>query len=88
MIVLAPIIFLVSMVVAYLVVGRSFTPVDQLINEVEAITDGRSLHRRLPADASNDELSRLSLTVNAMLVASRDLVRARCAASPPTRATS
>jgi two-component system OmpR family sensor kinase len=67
MIVVAPIIFLVSMVVAYLVVGNAFRPVDQLINEVEAITDGRSLHRRLPADASNDELSRLGLTVNAML---------------------
>jgi signal transduction histidine kinase len=48
-------------------VGNAFRPVDQLINEVEAITDGRSLHRRLPADASNDELSRLGITVNAML---------------------
>ena len=67
MIVLAPIIFVVSLVVAYLVVGNAFRPVDQLINEVEAITDGRSLHRRLPADSSNDELSRLGLTVNAML---------------------
>jgi two-component system, OmpR family, sensor kinase len=38
-----------------------------LINEVEAITDGRSLHRRLPADASNDEVARLGFTVNAML---------------------
>jgi signal transduction histidine kinase len=47
--------------------GELFRPVDQLINEVEAITDGRSLHRRLPADASNDELARLSQTVNAML---------------------
>jgi signal transduction histidine kinase len=64
MIVVAPIIFIVSMLVAYLVVGNAFRPVDQLINEV---TDGRSLHRRLPADTSNDELSRLSLTVNAML---------------------
>src|SRR4051812_31123878 len=67
MIVFAPIIFVVSIVVAYLVVGSSFRPVEQLMNEVEAITDGRSLHRRLPADSSNDELSRLSLTVNAML---------------------
>jgi signal transduction histidine kinase len=66
-IVIAPIVFLFSIVVAYFVVGGAFQPVDQLINEVEAITDGRSLHRRLPADASNDELSRLSLTVNAML---------------------
>lgn len=67
MVMLAPIIFGVSMIVAYLVVGSAFRPVDQLINEVEAITDGRSLHRRLPADSSNDELARLGLTVNAML---------------------
>jgi signal transduction histidine kinase len=67
MVMLAPIIFGISMVVAYLVVGSAFKPVDQLINEVEAITDGRSLHRRLPADSSNDELARLGLTVNAML---------------------
>ena len=67
MIVLAPIIFVVSIIVAFLVVGNAFRPVEQLMNEVEAITDGRSLHRRLPADSSNDELSRLSLTVNAML---------------------
>jgi two-component system, OmpR family, sensor kinase len=66
-VVLAPIIFIISMIVAYFVVGNAFQPVDHLINEVEAITDGRSLHRRLPADASNDELSRLGLTVNAML---------------------
>jgi two-component system, OmpR family, sensor kinase len=67
MVVLAPIIFVVSLLVAYFVVGNAFRPIDKLINEVEAITDGRSLHRRLPTDASNDELSRLSLTVNAML---------------------
>ena len=67
MIVFAPIIFALSVVVAYFVVGRSFRPVEQLINEVEAITDGRSLHRRLPTDASNDELARLGTTVNAML---------------------
>ena len=67
MIMLAPVIILVSIAAAYLVVGDVFSPVDQLINEVEAITDGRSLHRRLPADSSNDELARLSLTTNAML---------------------
>src|SRR5439155_10596091 len=64
---LTPLIMLVSIGVAYFVTGSAFRPVDQLINEVEAITDGRSLHRRLPADTSNDELSRLGVTVNAML---------------------
>jgi signal transduction histidine kinase len=64
---IAPIIFLVSLAVAYFLANSAFRPVDQLINEVEAITDGRSLHRRLAVGASDDELSRLGLTVNAML---------------------
>jgi len=67
LVVFAPVVFIISMIVAYLTVGSAFRPVDQLINEVEAITDGRSLHRRLAADSSNDEVSRLGLTVNAML---------------------
>jgi signal transduction histidine kinase len=66
-VVLAPIILVVSIIVAYVVVGSAYRPMDQLINEVEAITDGRSLHRRLAADAGNDELGRLTQTVNAML---------------------
>jgi len=68
-ILVAPVIFVLSILAAYLVLGGVFQPVDQLINEVEAITDGRSLHRRLPTDpASNDELARLGITVNAMLM--------------------
>jgi signal transduction histidine kinase len=67
MLVVAPFILLLSLPVAYYIGGRTFRPVDQLINEVEAITDGRSLHRRLPTDPSNDELSRLSATLNAMI---------------------
>src|SRR2546423_1890203 len=64
---LAPVIPLVSLGVAYFVAGHAFRPVDDLINEVEAITDGRSLHRRLPVPTSGDELSRLSATLNAMI---------------------
>jgi len=67
-IVLIPVIFVLSIAAAYSVLGSIFRPVDHLINEVEAITDGRSLHRRLPAEAAgSDELARLSLTLNAML---------------------
>src|SRR5215831_2198669 len=65
--VLAPVFFILSLIAAYAVLGNVFRPVDQLINEVEAITDGRSLHRRLPTDPGSDELGRLSLTINAML---------------------
>lgn len=65
--VLAPLIFLLSLAGGYAVLGNVFRPVDDLINEVEAITDGRSLHRRVPTDSVSDELARLSLTLNAML---------------------
>jgi len=63
----APIILLVSLGAAYAIAGRAFRPVDVIINEVEAITDGRSLHRRLALDGSNDELVRLTRTLNAMM---------------------
>ena len=37
------------------------------MDEVEAISDGRSLHRRLAVPISGDEMARLALTVNGML---------------------
>jgi len=52
---------------AYAVSGRAFRPIDTLINEVEAITDGRSLHRRLVVDGAGDEMRRLSETLNQMI---------------------
>ena len=67
MLALAPVVLIISLGVAYFVAGRAFRPMDDLINEVEAITDGRSLHRRLPVASSGDELSRLSATLNAMI---------------------
>jgi two-component system OmpR family sensor kinase len=63
----APIIVLISIAAAYVIAGRAFRPVDGIINEVEAITDGRSLHRRLALDGSGDELTRLTRTLNAMI---------------------
>ena len=62
-----PIIILVSVAASYVIAGRAIEPVEMLINEVEAITDGRSLHRRLPSDLGNEELSRLGTTLNAMI---------------------
>jgi two-component system OmpR family sensor kinase len=63
----APVVILFSLVVAYLTAPAALQRVGDLINDVEAITDGRSLHRRLPADRADDELGRLTGTVNAML---------------------
>jgi two-component system OmpR family sensor kinase len=67
MVLLAPFVLLLSLVVAYWLAGHTFKPVDQLINEVEAITDGRSLHRRVPIDEADEELSRLADTLNRMI---------------------
>ena len=67
MLVVAPIVIGVSVGVAYLIAGRAVEPVGHMINEVEAISDGRSLHRRLPLEATGDELARLGATLNAMI---------------------
>jgi signal transduction histidine kinase len=64
---LSPFVVLASIGGAYVIAGRAFRPVDVIINEVEAITDGRSLHRRLAVDGAGDELTRLSGTLNAMI---------------------
>jgi signal transduction histidine kinase len=62
-----PLIFLLSVVVAWGVVGANLRPVDQLIGDLEAIQDGRSLHRRLPVEGNENELDRLTGTINAMI---------------------
>jgi two-component system OmpR family sensor kinase len=67
MLVVFPLILIAFIGVSYFVTGRALEPIDELMNEVEAITDGRSLHRRLPADLGSEELSRLGNTLNAMI---------------------
>jgi two-component system OmpR family sensor kinase len=65
--VVLPFILLGAVGASYVIAGAAIEPVERLINEVEAITDGRSLHRRLPSDLGNEELSRLGTTLNAMI---------------------
>ena len=67
MLVIAPLILAVSILIGYLLVGRTLRPVENIVDEVEAITDGRSLHRRLQSLRTGDELARLTATLNAML---------------------
>ncbi|HVE78323.1 MAG TPA: HAMP domain-containing sensor histidine kinase [Gemmatimonadaceae bacterium] len=67
MLVVVPIVLVLSVALAYAIAGRAFRPLEAIINEVAAITDGRSLHRRLPVDSGGDELSRLTATLNAMM---------------------
>jgi signal transduction histidine kinase len=67
MLAVAPFVLMASVGAAYVIAGTAVAPLDRVINEVEAITDGRSLHRRLAVDGSGDELARLNATLNAML---------------------
>jgi signal transduction histidine kinase len=65
--IVAPLIVVLSLAMAYFITGRALRPVDQIIRDVSAITDGRSLHRRLPVTEGDDELARLAETLNAMI---------------------
>ncbi len=63
-----PLILLCAALLGYILSSRALRPVSQMIDELEAITDGRSLHRRLLAGALQaEELARLSKALNALL---------------------
>ena len=68
MLVSGPLILLASIIVGYVLAGRNIKPVDTIVDEIEAITDGRSLHRRVIEVRSTEELARLTTTLNAMLI--------------------
>ncbi len=68
MLVSGPLILIASMIVGYVLAGRNIKPVDTIVDEIEAITDGRSLHRRVIEVRSTEELARLTTTLNAMLI--------------------
>lgn len=65
--ILLPLILLLSSAVSFLLAGHALMPVGRLINDLEAIQDGRSLHRRLPVESDENEIDRLSHTLNAMM---------------------
>lgn len=68
MLLVSPIILLFAVGVGYLLSARALQPLGRMIDELEAITDGRSLHRRLPAPPeAGDEMDRLAHTLNAMM---------------------
>lgn len=67
MVVVSPFLVAVSVLFAWIISGRVFRPIDRIIDQVEAITDGRSLHRRLAIGAAGEELARLSATLNAFI---------------------
>jgi signal transduction histidine kinase len=67
MLIIAPIILLASALMGYWLAGTFLRPVQGIMDEIDVISDGRSLHRRLAVPMSGDEMARLTLTVNRML---------------------
>ena len=68
MLVVLPFILFAALVVGWILSSWALRPVGEMIDELEAITDGRSLHRRLAAGGGRpDELGRLANTLNAMM---------------------
>ncbi|MDH5196734.1 MAG: HAMP domain-containing histidine kinase [Gemmatimonadota bacterium] len=64
---LSPVILLASIAIGYLLAGRTLRPLLRIVDEVEAISDGRSLHKRLAPLETGDELARLTNQLNEML---------------------
>jgi two-component system OmpR family sensor kinase len=52
---------------AWVIAGRAFRPLDRMVDQVTALTDGRSLHKRLAIGAAGTELTRLAVTLNEMI---------------------
>ncbi len=63
----APFVIVASLLLGFSLVGRQLRPMETIVDEIEAITDGRSLHRRVPSLEALDELARLTSTLNQML---------------------
>jgi signal transduction histidine kinase len=67
MLVTAPFVLFASVLVGWELARRALVPVERIIDELEAITDGRSLHRRLAVPRAGEEVARLAQTLNGML---------------------
>ncbi len=67
MLLVAPLVLLASILAGYWLGASALKPVQGIIEELAAITDGRSLHRRLAVPFAGDEVARLAQTLNGML---------------------
>ena len=64
---IAPLIIVVAGVTAYLLLSRNARQLDEITHELTAITDGRSLHRRLGPGEDTGDFGNLLTTLNAMI---------------------
>ena len=68
LLVVVPLTLAFAALIGWFLAGRALRPMASMIDELEAITDGRSLHRRLPAPSvPADEIGRLANALNSLL---------------------
>jgi len=65
--VLGPLFLVLASGLGWLLAGRALAPLDPMLDEIEAITGGTDLHRRLAVPLSQDELHRMAVSTNNML---------------------
>ncbi|HET7026032.1 MAG TPA: HAMP domain-containing sensor histidine kinase [Gemmatimonadales bacterium] len=67
MLILTPLVLLLAWGLGWWLAGRAVAPLAPMLDEIQAVTDGRSLHRRVAVPPTGDELARLATKVNEML---------------------
>ena len=67
MLLILPFALLATVLIGSWIARRALDPLAAIITEVREITDGRTLHRRLPIPMVRDELTQLSETLNEMM---------------------
>jgi signal transduction histidine kinase len=67
MLFIAPVVLGAAVLIGWWLAGTALRPVQGIMDEVDAISDGTSLHRRVAVPLSGDEMARLAITVNGML---------------------
>ena len=67
MLIVAPIVLLLAFGLGWWLAGRAFAPLGPMLDEIQAVSDGRSLHKRVAVPPTEDELARLATKVNEML---------------------
>ncbi|HEU4569706.1 MAG TPA: ATP-binding protein [Gemmatimonadales bacterium] len=65
--VLGPLFLVLASGLGWLLAGRALAPLDPMLDEIQSITGGTDLHRRLAVPLSRDELHRLAVSTNNML---------------------
>src|SRR5688572_2471709 len=68
LLVLGPLFLVLASGLGWLLAGRALQPLDPMLDEIEAVTGGTDLHRRLAVPFSQDELHRLAVSTNSMLL--------------------